>query len=207
MSALDKSAAHRQCGHYDAFEPEALHAREHANHVNNRIHTADFVQMNRVDRLAVDACFYFANPGKHSQRALLHLFGYAGFFHDRSDVTQVALGGVVMGVHVDLGGAEAVFGNLGNVQVEVGQVEFGQLRFKGGGRQAGVDECAEQHVAAGSTDAVEIGDFHEREAVGFKMRWAAKAAPKPLSMFTTVRPEAQELSMPSKAARPSNAAP
>ncbi len=41
----------------------------------------------------------------------------------------------------------------------------------------------------------------------WRMRWAAMAAPKPLSMLVTVRPEAQELSMPSRAARPWKEAP
>jgi hypothetical protein len=39
------------------------------------------------------------------------------------------------------------------------------------------------------------------------MRDAAAAAPKPLSMFTTVTPEAQELSIPSSAAMPPSDAP
>ena len=39
------------------------------------------------------------------------------------------------------------------------------------------------------------------------IRLAAKAAPKPLSILTTVTPLAQELSMPSRAAIPPNAAP
>lgn len=36
---------------------------------------------------------------------------------------------------------------------------------------------------------------------------AAQAAPNPLSMLTTVTPEAQQFSMPSSAATPPNAAP
>jgi hypothetical protein len=39
------------------------------------------------------------------------------------------------------------------------------------------------------------------------MRRAAAAAPKPLSMLTTVMPEAHELSMPKSAAKPPNEAP
>src|SRR2546427_12932796 len=39
------------------------------------------------------------------------------------------------------------------------------------------------------------------------MRLAAAAAPNPLSMLTTVTPDAQELSMPSRAASPPNEAP
>lgn len=39
------------------------------------------------------------------------------------------------------------------------------------------------------------------------MRQAATAAPNPLSIFTTVTPSAQEVSMPSRGARPWNAAP
>jgi hypothetical protein len=39
------------------------------------------------------------------------------------------------------------------------------------------------------------------------MRATATAAPKPLSMLTTVTPEAQLVSMPSKAVSPENAVP
>jgi len=42
---------------------------------------------------------------------------------------------------------------------------------------------------------------------GRLMRLAALAAPKPLSMFTTVTPDAHEFSIPSSAASPPNAAP
>ena len=41
----------------------------------------------------------------------------------------------------------------------------------------------------------------------WQIRLAAAAAPKPLSMFTTVTPAAQEFSMPSSAASPPNEAP
>ena len=40
-----------------------------------------------------------------------------------------------------------------------------------------------------------------------RMRAAANAAPNPLSMFTTVTPDAHDVSIPSSAASPSNAAP
>ena len=40
-----------------------------------------------------------------------------------------------------------------------------------------------------------------------RMRAAANAAPKPLSMLTTVMPDAHDVSIPRRAASPSNAAP
>src|SRR5919202_6746917 len=48
---------------------------------------------------------------------------------------------------------------------------------------------------------------HDLDGHASQIRLAATAAPKPLSMFTTVTPEAQEFSIPSKAASPPKEAP
>ena len=61
--------------------------------------------------------------------------------HDLADLAQVAFRRVVVGVHVHLGRAEAVFRNLAEVQVEIVDVEFREFRFERGGGQSGVDRA------------------------------------------------------------------
>ena len=65
-----------------------------------------------------------------------------------------------------------------------------------------VDERAERHVAGDPGEAVVPGgDRH------FSIRNTALAAPKPLSMPTTVMPAAHDASIASSAVMPSSAAP
>ena len=45
-----------------------------------------------------------------------------------------------MGMHVHLGGGKRVFHDLADAQVEVEQVELGELRFERGDGQSGVDQ-------------------------------------------------------------------
>ena len=63
------------------------------------------------------------------------------------------------------------------------------------------DERPERHVAADPREAVEIGDCH------LFTRCAKYPAPKPLSMFMTATPAAQELSIARSAASPPKLAP
>ncbi len=92
-----------------------------------------------------------------------------------------------------------------------------------GGKEG--DAQRKHHAAAGSQDGPRpaqpyTGDDsgeaqhakparqpHRPAAHVWLMRLAAAAAPNPLSMFTTVTPLAQELSMASSAAKPPNDAP
>ena len=69
----------------------------------------------------------------------------------------------------------------------------------------GIDEGAQRHVAGDPREAVEPGEADHLRAPS--CRSTAQAAPKPLSMPTTVRPEAHDASMPSRAVTPSSEAP
>ena len=73
---------------------------------------------------------------------------------------------------------------------------LGQKLQKGGG----------QHISGGTHAAVQIQCGHFVPPM-WLMRLARKPAPKPLSMFTTLTPLAQELSMLSRADTPPKEAP
>ena len=70
---------------------------------------------------------------------------------------------------------------------------------------AGIDERAEHHVAGDAGRAVEVGDGASGSAViAADIRATAHAAPKPLSMPTTVTPLAHEACIASSAVTPSS---
>ena len=95
----------------------------------------------------------------------------------------------------DLGGVEAY--GVGDHRVHRG-LHDREIR-------AGIDQSPEQHVAGDPRGGVDPGvPAGSHGAAICAARWPA---PYPLSMLTTATPGAQELSMVSRAASPSNAAP
>src|SRR5690606_3575082 len=74
-----------------------------------------------------------------------------------------------------------------------------------GGHRLQLPRLRRNDIDPGEARLLELN--HHRLAHRERIRLAAAAAPKPLSMFTTSTPDAQELSMPSSAARPPKDAP
>ena len=75
---------------------------------------------------------------------------------------------------------------------------------------ARVDETPERHVAGDAVEAVEPSDGGHDGSLApavMQMRAAAHAAPKPLSIPTTVTPDAHDANMASRAVMPSRALP
>ena len=84
--------------------------------------------------------------------------------------------------------------------------EFLQFMFQRVKINAEVEERADEHVAADAGKNIEIKCLHSREAS--RLIWlAAKPAPKPLSMLTTVTPLLQLLSIVNSAESPPKFAP
>ena len=160
MGAADKAAADREGGADDFFDTEGFESGEGAADIDDGIDAADFVEVDLVDGGVVDGGLRFADAGEDADGGLFDVVGEVAVLDDLADVGEVAFGGVVMDVHIDLGGREAVLHDLADVEVEVLDVELGEFGFEGGGGEAGIDEGAEHHVAAGSGDAVKVGGFH-----------------------------------------------
>ncbi len=102
--------------------------------------------------------------------------------------------------------------DVGVELLELGQVLGLEAVLHGGGLE-GVRAHHRVELLGGGLHEVQpyqrrvaaLEHFPDRHAR--QIRLAAAAAPKPLSMFTTVTPAAHELSMPRSAASPPNAAP
>src|SRR5206468_8685920 len=124
---------------------------------------------------------------------------------DALDVGEPAVRRVGRGVDSDQGGGDAApghsFGRDRRLDAQAGD-DVGHVDGAEGA------ERAEQHVAADTRGGVEPPDAHGHSGAARRATRAANTpAPNPLSMFTTVTPGAQELSIASRAARPPNDAP
>jgi len=137
-------------------------------------------------------------------------------------VSVVRLSARVMGVivlvgkvNVELDAADCSFVASREVKMVTVKLQLHQLLLELYCVDTQIDQRANEHVAADSTEEVQIKSFHAPDdgllgysAAARALIWlAAYPAPKPLSMFTTVIPLAQLLSIPSSAANPPKLAP
>ena len=115
---------------------------------------------------------------------------------------------VVMVVNDDIGpgGAHAAALDLLEHERVAVDAESADDRRDNVGVGAGIDERRHRHVAGHSRLAVEPGDPGHR-CGQMNMRPIAQAAPKPLSMPTTVTPLAHDACIASNAVTPSSPAP
>src|SRR5690606_13662321 len=188
-----------------------------AGHVYQRIDRADLVEVHVLDRDAVHPRLGFGQRGDDSPRPLAD-----GLGQPRSLDNGVEVGGVAQRLRArrvdgDVRGAQAVLADAPRLDGDAGYPQ----RIDGGlqalQRPPGVQQRAEQHVAADAGEAVKVGGaWHGysfslgrlfRRRIRLSRRWAAAAAPSPLSMLTTVSRLAQLLSIPSRAASPPKLAP
>ena len=136
------------------------------------------------------------------ERAAPHAIGKSGFFDHGGDVAVGADDRCLLGLDVDLGASEP--GTEDGLCVERPSADGDALAQRADLVEIGaeVDERAEGHVAGDAGEAVEPGDDRH-----LSNRITALAAPKPLSMPTTVMPAAHDASMARSAVTPSRAAP
>lgn len=127
------------------------------------------------------------------------------------------------GFEAHLDAVQAVLLDRFTDEFDARQAQQVELRLKMPGWTTGIDDGADNHIAGSTGEAIEIADLHVFDSQGFlsadiatshfsdweaeMMRIAAMAAPKPLSILTTVTPEAQEFSIAKSAATPPNEAP
>jgi hypothetical protein len=175
------------------------------------------VEVDLIDRLAVQAPLGLGERPEHGMGAVAHTVGKPGLVEHGGDVAGGAddVGG--LGDDVRLGPGDAVAQHrLGVEAPPTDRQAFADpphLAEVG----AGVEQRTECHVAGDATEAVEPGDpasgvaggavgAHRSVPTG-SMRDTAIAAPNPLSIPTTVTPAAQVAIIPNNAVTPSSPAP
>ena len=210
MGGVDEAARQRQRRAHHALHAEQLEAGEHAHDVDDRVDAAQLVQVDAVAGGAVDGGLDLPEALEDGAGAALDGSRDRARLQQGGNFRQMTFGGVIGDPDLDLQRADAGLLHRLRAQLEAGQMQVGQplpqLRLGDAGRK----QRAEQHVAADAGDAVDVGDGHRASPAALIRRTIAaaiSAAPKPLSMFTTATPAAQELSIASSAAPPPRCAP
>jgi len=157
---LHAAGAGVESGAGKAFNAEEIETDRGANDVNNGVNGADFVEMNFFDGDIVDFSFGLAEAaedfagvfgGARSERCAVDHF---------QDVRKMAMMMRVASFDVNFcGGNGFAFDAFGGDGPAV-EMELAQLGFEGGEFEAGVDEGAENHVAADAGETVEVSEFH-----------------------------------------------
>ncbi len=105
----------------DAIDAEKVPADRRADDIGNRIHRADFVEVDLANRGAVDLGFGFAEAREDAfGEVFLPLAEAAGVDHV-DDVVQMAVGVLGLMLDGDLRGAEAVLLHFGADDLHPGQ--------------------------------------------------------------------------------------
>src|SRR3954451_15578931 len=192
-----------------------LEAGAHADDVCDRVEGAHLVEVHVGGVRAVDAAFRFREPPERGQRASADALVQDGVLEKSADVPPGAVRTTVRYLDVAPISRNPVAGDLLGAQPDV----LGSHRRDGAlddrKRHPGSEERTKQHVPAGAGRRVDPADHTPvlsspapAAPRALRATRAAKTpAPKPLSMFTTLTPGAQEFSIPSRAASPPKEAP
>ena len=210
MSGVDETARQRQRRAHHALHAEQLEAGEHAHHVDDGVDAAQLVQVDAVAGSAVDGGLHFPEAPEDGAGAALDGGRDRARLQQGGNFRQMPFGGVVGDPDLDLQRADAGLLHPLRAELEAREMQVGQALPQLRLGDAGGKQRAQQHVAADAGDAVDVGDGHRAPpaaTIWRTMAAAISAAPKPLSIFTTATPAAQELSIASSAAPPPRCAP
>ena len=115
---------------------------------------------------------------------------------------------ILLQVDVELHAFDIRFLSARRVQVVIVKLELLEFVFELFEIDAQVEHRPDEHIAADAAKNVEVDSFHFSSPAARALIWlAAKPAPNPLLMFTTVRPLLQLFSIASRAVNPPRCAP
>ncbi len=203
MCAAGHPRAERHGRAVHVVESERHEASAHADDVGDRVERADLVEVNVVDGRAVYGGFGLGQSSEHQHGTVAH--GHLEPGQQRLDVGEATVVGGLADLDMHLRRRErAALHPLRRHLDRQPRVERIDRSSHVVEVDTGIDEAAEQHVAAHTGGRVDPADHRSNRR---SMRTAAQAAPNPLSTLTTVTPCAQLASALCSAAVPPVATP
>ena len=162
MRTVHKACAGAQRPADHALDAEQPQPDDRARDVDDRIDRADLVEVDLLDRAAVDAGLGLAEALEGGYCALLIARRQVGAPDDAKNVVQVPVRMAVsraLDLHPDLRGGEAAPLDLPRAERIAFERELAELLAEGAGRKARVDQRAEDHVAARAREGIKVGDL------------------------------------------------
>ena len=205
MGTANHAAGERQWGADGLLYSEEMQADSAADDVDDGVNCADFMKVDFIQGNLMNFCLRFAEIPEDVACPDAYRLSERTLGKHSVDLRPAAGRLLVFANNFDARAADTVtfFGAL--LQLVSGDGKLCQSCFDEIEVDAQINQQAEHHVTGDPGKGVKVENVHDDF---FRlMRVAANAAPKPLSILTTVTPPAQELSMPSSAATPPKAAP
>jgi hypothetical protein len=165
MFAFNRAAAEWKSRDGELLEAKKMQTGNAANHVRDRIGCADFVKMNFLRRGVMYFRFGLSETAENVQGLIAHRIRQVGFVDDFFDVMKMAMRVLVRRAYVDFGRINLAALDLARVQPQPGNAEAirNLLQFVKG--NTGVNQRAEDHIAAGAGDAVKVGETGHGKSV------------------------------------------
>ncbi len=208
MGGPHHARAGRHGGSEDLIDSEQLQRNGGTNDIDHGVVTTDLVKVHVPRCHAVQPPFGLSQQIENTECSCRHTSGQVGSLHQVGDVCMGSARAVVADPDQGSAARQPTSQDGLNRELPALNIEQREKLHDAVKIGTGVDQAAQRHVAGDAGEAVEPSDrgltvVHRHG----KSRATAQAAPKPLSMPTTVTPEAHEANMASRAVTPSNAAP
>ena len=209
MGGLDHALAGGHAAGPHLVDPEYLEGGAGPDHVHDAVDGPHLVEVHLRWWPGVQPSLDLGQGVEHGQGPCSDAFGQAGGGDHRPDVGGGPVHGALHCLHLRLRTGQAASQGRSGIERPAVDGQLTQHFTDLVDRRTGVDECPQGHVAGDPGKAVEPGHAGHvgTTAGGPSRRSTAHAAPKPLSIPTTLRPEAHDASMPSRAVTPSREAP
>lgn len=148
----------------DGLDAQEVEPRHRSGHIHDRVHRADVVEADFIDRGAVSAGLSLGQPPEDARRGGFDPIGQPAPLQEAEDLGEVPVTTVGLSIHfnVNLGGPKRPLLHLPPRQPVAPEWEFRQLGPERVERDAGVHQGPQDHVAAGAARTIEVGELHHR---------------------------------------------
>ena len=161
MGHFNHAAADTQWRRNELLDAKQLETDRGPADIDNRIETAYFMKMNLLDRLVVYARFGGGQKREDARSAVLNALSQPGFIDDLENVAQMTVRMFVRRMYVSICRPNAGTINLLEINLPISDFQRFQLRDQYLRVDTGTDQCAKNHVAAGSGKTIKVKSFHK----------------------------------------------
>ncbi len=157
---LRRPAAHVQWRARKLLDAKPMKADAGSDDIDNRVHGADFVKMNLLQRHIVHSRLSFAQLLENGTCALAHSRRKLRIFQYLQNRAERAMLLLILGLHPRVCRRHPVLPNLFSRQLPSRHLQAAQPALQVFNVAAGIQQRAKSHVTANARKAVKIREFH-----------------------------------------------
>ena len=180
MDHRDLATAHGKRRAGDRFDTQEIEGDTRTRDVEDRIDRADFVEVYLLDRRAVHACFGLRQAFVDAPRSRFLMRSQIARIEDGEHVvemTPVFRRAIAFAIDYEVDVRRRDVPPRGALAFERPETNRNraQRRLEGGPIDAGIEQCAQDHIAARATDRLEIRDSHAEARVARAAEYTSRS--------------------------------